>query len=247
LDNLQKYLLENGRGFTKEESEAYEESLDELFEETCKRYDEVLTKLGDDNEMGIEDSIQNKDDAFKLIMAIGLDYDGFRKSESLMDLIDELCEIASIGYGLDKKEEEDKKTIEEWEEIKQIKILDPDGFDRTDDKLYDRKFTEEEFDKGLMFSTVSLDNEGYHPGKYRKQPVEIDAVRWLGVNYPEVDDFIEYKHETFPSSGLITIDTLEGQMKARVGDYIIKGVEDEYYPCKPNIFDKTYEKVEDDN
>ena len=51
LDNLQKYLLENGRGFTKEESEAYEESLDELFEETCKRYDEVLTKLGDDNEM----------------------------------------------------------------------------------------------------------------------------------------------------------------------------------------------------
>lgn len=51
------------------------------------------------------------------------------------------------------------------------------------------------------------------------------------------------EHETFPSQGIVKIPTLEGTMEASIGDYIIKGVNGEFYPCKPDIFNKTYEKV----
>ena len=43
------------------------------------------------------------------------------------------------------------------------------------------------------------------------------------------------------------IKTLEGVMEAKVGDYVIKGINGEFYPCKPDIFEKTYEKIEDDD
>lgn len=49
-----------------------------------------------------------------------------------------------------------EKTINEWEEIYELKILDPDGFDRTDPKLYERTFDKEAFEKGLMFSTIEF-------------------------------------------------------------------------------------------
>lgn len=59
--------------------------------------------------------------------------------------------------------------------------------------------------------------------KYRKKPVTVEA---------------------FQTDKALTIDTLEGQMHASVGDYIITGVNGEQYPCKPDIFEKTYEKVD---
>jgi len=89
--------------------------------------------------------------------------------------------------------------------------------------------------------------------KFRKKPVIIDAVQLLATTIVDVCDFIG-EHKNFPEceigginpwTGLFTIKTLEGNHEANVGDWIIKGVEGEFYPCKPAIFDKTYEKVED--
>lgn len=81
--------------------------------------------------------------------------------------------------------------------------------------------------------------------KYRKKPVVIEAVKWTGDNFVQIDDFITVNHETFPSAGMVMIPTLEGVMKADIGDYIIKGVNGEFYPCKPDIFEKTYEPAQD--
>lgn len=80
--------------------------------------------------------------------------------------------------------------------------------------------------------------------KYRKKPVVIEAVRWDGNNHKEVIGFAENKI-WFDSLGNIWIATLEGDMVAQKGDYIIKGVQGEFYPCKPDIFAKTYEAIKD--
>ena len=79
--------------------------------------------------------------------------------------------------------------------------------------------------------------------KYRKRPVVIEAVRWSGENIFEICDFIKVNVSSIYDGNNLTINTLEGKMTANKGDYIIKGVNDEFYPCKPDIFEKTYEKV----
>lgn len=79
--------------------------------------------------------------------------------------------------------------------------------------------------------------------KFKKKPVVIEAVRWTGDNFGELTDFM---HDAYGVDHLnITIETLEGTMTASVGDWIIKGVQGEFYPCKPNIFEQTYEPVEE--
>jgi hypothetical protein len=89
--------------------------------------------------------------------------------------------------------------------------------------------------------------------KYRKKPVVIEAIRWTGTNWDEVCEFLNVpqngrgdvetlKHD--PSRMPVIIHTLEGDMRAELGDYIIKGVKGEFYPCKPDIFEQTYEPVE---
>lgn len=84
---------------------------------------------------------------------------------------------------------------------------------------------------------------------YRKKPVEIEAIQFEDTPevLSELSDFInnqdlrvDYKN---PKNPVIKIVTLEGVMTASVGDYIIKDVNDGFYPCKPNIFNKTYEEV----
>ena len=101
--------------------------------------------------------------------------------------------------------------------------------------------------------------------KFKKKPVVIDAVRWTGTekcmnetalpfladgkeNFehlprapddPHVKQGIGYT----PSSGELYIPTLEGIMTAKPGDWIIRGVKGEFYPCKPDIFEATYEAV----
>lgn len=91
--------------------------------------------------------------------------------------------------------------------------------------------------------------------KYVKKPVVIDAVVWNGVNSDEVELFTDGKarvsviRESDPDNHIpvqteCIIPTLEGDMEARIGDYIIKGVNGEYYPCKPDIFEKTYKKAD---
>ena len=80
--------------------------------------------------------------------------------------------------------------------------------------------------------------------KYRKKPIIIEAVVWTGYNIDEVKELAKNATENliFNNNDLF-IETLEGNMKVSVGDYIIKGVEGEFYPCKPNIFKETYETV----
>ncbi len=86
--------------------------------------------------------------------------------------------------------------------------------------------------------------------KYRKKPVEVEAFR-IGIDYIP-DWFMDKvtlkeatlsknpKHETFA-----VIQTIEGVILANYGDYIIRGVKGEIYPCKPDIFEATYELVEE--
>lgn len=83
--------------------------------------------------------------------------------------------------------------------------------------------------------------------KYRKKPVLIEAVLWNGVEVSEVTDWISkaLQNEAITRYGdKVVIKTLEGDMIASPGDYIIKGVKGELYPCKPDIFESTYEMVE---
>ena len=76
---------------------------------------------------------------------------------------------------------------------------------------------------------------------YRKKPVVVEAVQWTGENHAEMCEFIDSEAFDFtPRIGLV-IHTLEGDHHASPGDYIIKGVNGEFYPCKPDIFAKTYE------
>ena len=87
--------------------------------------------------------------------------------------------------------------------------------------------------------------------KYRKKPVQIDAVQLRMDNMEEVRDMMakdgyDIKTASAPPMRAVTglvIHTLEGDMVAGLGDWIIKGVQGEYYPCKPDIFEKTYDKV----
>jgi len=100
-------------------------------------------------------------------------------------------------------------------------------------------------------------------GQYRKKPVVIEAIQYTAPIYSNIRDFIESfgddpseiflkiwddpnEHRNISSiSGTshLAIKTLEGNMKISHGDWIIRGVQGEYYPCKPDIFEKTYEKV----
>jgi hypothetical protein len=86
--------------------------------------------------------------------------------------------------------------------------------------------------------------------KYRKKPVTIEAVQWLGqdIYLDEVqnsilidgvrDDIIVIDHYA------LYIHTLEGTMSASIGDYVIRGIHNELYPVKPDIFEATYEKAD---
>ena len=83
--------------------------------------------------------------------------------------------------------------------------------------------------------------------KFKKKPVEIEAIMFNGWNWAECYQFMSDKTLVFPSVlkqiDKIEIKTLEGTMTASIGDWIIKGVNGEFYPCKPDVFEKTYELV----
>lgn len=79
--------------------------------------------------------------------------------------------------------------------------------------------------------------------KYRKRPLEVEAFQWDGKDLMELNHFVE--PSIIVDHGAIYIPTLEGNMKVSADDYIVKGVNGEFYPCKPDIFEKTYEIVKD--
>lgn len=92
--------------------------------------------------------------------------------------------------------------------------------------------------------------------KFRKKPVVIEAIQFTNLNYDEINAFVGEKllhqiesdaaHQVgvAPPVSSLTIKTLEGDMKAMPGDWIIKGVKGEFYPCRNDIFEATYELVE---
>lgn len=84
--------------------------------------------------------------------------------------------------------------------------------------------------------------------RFRKRPVEIEAVQLTREDFGAARDFVPL--ELFAAAGLgpdgrafLKIRTLEGTMRADEGDWIIRGVAGEFYPCKPDIFEATYERV----
>lgn len=76
--------------------------------------------------------------------------------------------------------------------------------------------------------------------KFTKKPVTIEAVRWDGTNVKEVLDFMAWRNASHDDHEGLRIHTLEGTHQATPGDWIIKGVQGEFYPCKPDIFAATY-------
>lgn len=83
--------------------------------------------------------------------------------------------------------------------------------------------------------------------KFRKRPIVIEAIQWTGYNFDEISRFTQYAaHSPSFEMDTVTIPTLEGDMVAHEDDWIIKGVEGEFYPCKPGIFAKTYEAIEEE-
>jgi hypothetical protein len=80
--------------------------------------------------------------------------------------------------------------------------------------------------------------------KYKKKPLVIDAFRFRKDPYP--DWFTEKigDQSIITYGNFLIIRTLEGEMMAERGDYIVRGIEGEVYPCKPRIFEATYDPVE---
>lgn len=89
--------------------------------------------------------------------------------------------------------------------------------------------------------------------KFRKKPMVIEAVKFLPATSEETADWCSGivksvgggKKSTSPLRFVMEIPTLEGTMRAEVGDWIIRGVKGEFYPCKPDIFAATYESIEE--
>jgi hypothetical protein len=81
--------------------------------------------------------------------------------------------------------------------------------------------------------------------KFRKKPVTIEAMQLTDAkSVLDIEDWINSGDVGFSTNPpTLWIDTLEGRMEASVGDWVIKGVEGEFYPCKNNIFIKTYQEV----
>jgi len=85
--------------------------------------------------------------------------------------------------------------------------------------------------------------------QFRKKPIIIEAVQWTGKNKSEVKLFAPsvhiYEDSDYAGGSSLgmkcKIPTLEGEMEAQIGDWIIRGVKGEFYPCKPDIFESTYE------
>lgn len=86
--------------------------------------------------------------------------------------------------------------------------------------------------------------------RYRKKPVVIEAWQFNGedgMSWPRwMHDYNHHGLVIYWSDSTLGIPTLEGMMRAMPGDYIVKGVKGEVYPCKPDIFKMTYEAVADD-
>lgn len=83
--------------------------------------------------------------------------------------------------------------------------------------------------------------------KYQKKPVVVEAVKFTDTNKDQIFNWITCNKsaEYIDGEPVLNIQTLEGVMIARLSDYIIKGVQGEFYACKPDIFEQTYQEFEE--
>jgi hypothetical protein len=82
--------------------------------------------------------------------------------------------------------------------------------------------------------------------KYRKKPIIVEAIQFRGGEQPgELARYVVAGKIDYTELGTMLIKTLEGVMEACPGDWIIVGVKGEVYPCKPDVFEQTYERVEE--
>lgn len=84
--------------------------------------------------------------------------------------------------------------------------------------------------------------------KFRKKPVVVEAMQFTNDTKNQIFNFVccnRYADFDNNHNPILIIETLEGDMVTSLGDWVIKGVDGEFYPCKPGIFEKTYEKVDD--
>jgi len=86
--------------------------------------------------------------------------------------------------------------------------------------------------------------------KFRKKPIEVRAIQWTGDNIAELKEFMKPQEPVYMAGfknrdEIVGIETLEGLMIASMNDWIIRGVKGEFYPCKPDVFEATYERVDD--
>lgn len=88
--------------------------------------------------------------------------------------------------------------------------------------------------------------------KYITKPVEIEAIEWDGFNFTEISEWTNgafmsktMSQNSFCATHKVGVETLEGFMEASVGDFIIKGLRGEFYPCKPDVFHKKYQLKEE--
>ena len=90
--------------------------------------------------------------------------------------------------------------------------------------------------------------------RYRTKPCEIEAIKWDGTNLEEIKEFVgdcliynivdtAWEVGKGKPHVIMKVHTLEGDMEATAGDYIIKGIRGEFYPCKPDVFEKKYELI----
>ncbi len=78
--------------------------------------------------------------------------------------------------------------------------------------------------------------------KFIKKPIVIEAIQWDTNNKKAIDRFVGKELDYTGADTALIIPTLEGDMTAYCFDWIIKGIKGEFYPCKPDIFQETYEK-----
>ena len=105
----------------------------------------------------------------------------------------------------------------------------------------------------LAFKASYNDCKGYWKNpikrswqRFRKKPIVVMAVHWVGDNYIEIKDFCNENIDSGNDGRTLLIKTLEGVMEVSMFDWIIKGANGEYYPCKEDIFKKTYDEVKDE-
>ena len=80
---------------------------------------------------------------------------------------------------------------------------------------------------------------------YVKKPIPVEAIQWTGDNFDEIHNFIIDEPIVITTFNEIIISTLEGEMKAPIGSWIIRGPKGEYYPCRRDIFEETYERIDE--